>query len=427
MRAVVRILVLFFCASVAHATEGVPAARDGIDVALHLATTRHPAVMSKREELKALGFELESAEFQRFPILSVSATTTDDISGSSPDTDDQYDRVIAVVRQPLWVGGRIQGAIGQARVKQEIGRLSLLAVQRDLMESTVAAYAGVQGARQRLDAAELNVREHERLSSLITRREEGGIASLADVQLASSRLSQALAQKIQIEATMQRALNDLLALTQQPLPATRQVPAELTELPPLERIAGEIEKTSATVQQRLLEVDLARVSVDLATAELLPRLYAKLEQDIYTSSERGEDPEGTRVGLVLEGAVEGMGVSGWKKVKSSDARVVAARQNVESARNDLRRRVQALLTDLQSLQQVLQSNEMLVQSTELTLASFMRQFDAGRRSWVDVMNSQREMSDARLAQEQTRSSLLETKLRLAVQLGQFDQQAGALP
>jgi adhesin transport system outer membrane protein len=114
-------------------------------------------------------------------------------------------------------------------------------------------------------------------------------------------------------------------------------------------------------------------------------------------------------------------------VKSSDARVVAARQNVESARNDLRRRVQALLTDLQSLQQVLQSNEMLVQSTELTLASFMRQFDAGRRSWVDVMNSQREMSDARLAREQTRSSLLETQLRLAVQLGQFDQQAGAQP
>lgn len=417
-------LLLF--ASTAYAVESAPVVQDGIDVALRLTATSHPSVASKREELKALGFDLESAEFQRFPILSVSASTTDDISGSSPDTNDQYDRVIAVVRQPLWVGGRIDGAISQAKVKQEIGRLSLLAVQRELMESTVAAYAGAQGARQRLAAAELNVGEHERLNSLITRREQGGMASLADVQLASSRLSQALAQKIQLEAAMQRALNDLLALTRQPLPAAKEVPADFTELPPLERVAADIEETSATLQQRLREVDLARVSVALARAELLPRLYAKLEQDVYTSSENGEDPEGTRVGLVMEGAVEGMGVSGWKKIRSSDARVVAAEQNVESTRNDLRRRVQALLTDLQSLQLVLKSNEMLVQSTELTLASFLRQFDAGRRSWVDVMNAQREMSEARLALEQTRSSLLETKLRLAVQLGQFDQQAGAL-
>lgn len=247
------------------------------------------------------------------------------------------------------------------------------------------------------------------------------------MQLASSRLSQALSQKIQLEAVLQRTLNDLRALTLQPLSADSEVAEDFTTLPPLERIADDIEQSSATVRQRLREVDLSRVAAELATADLLPRLYAKLEQDIYTSTEDGENPEATRVGLVMEGAVDGLGLSGWKKVKSSDARVAAAERNVESARNDLRRRVQSLLTDLQSLQLMMRSNELLVESTGQTLASFMRQYDAGRKSWVDVLNAQREMSDARLALEQTRSSLLETKLRLAVQLGQLDQQAGVLP
>jgi outer membrane protein, adhesin transport system len=329
-----------------------------------------------------------------------------------------------VAKQPLWTGGRIEGGINQATVKQKIGTLALLDVQRQLMESTVATYAAILGDRKRLEAAILNVHEHERLQTLITRRASGGIASQADIQLASSRVSQAIAQRLQLEATLLRTQNDLLALTQQAIPAVEQVPSNLTELPATDGIAADVEKISATVQQRLLEVELARTATDLATADMLPTLYVKMEQDMYTSTADGEIPQGNRVGVVLEGNIEGLGLSGWKRVKSSESRVGAAKKNVESARNDVRRQVQGLLTDLNSQQLILQSNELLVQSTEKTLDSFMRQYDAGRKSWVDVLNTQRELSDARLNLEQTRSALLVTKLRLAAQCGQFDLLAG---
>jgi outer membrane protein, adhesin transport system len=111
-------------------------------------------------------------------------------------------------------------------------------------------------------------------------------------------------------------------------------------------------------------------------------------------------------------------------VQSSGARIGAAKRNVESARNDVRRQVQGLLVDLHSQQLVLNSNELLVTSTGKTLDSFMRQYDAGRKTWVDVLNIQRELSEARINLEQTRSALLTTKLRLAVQRGQLDMLAG---
>lgn len=403
--------------------QGVPTT-DGFVSALRLAVTQHPTVKSKLEELKALGFDLESAEAQRYPTVSIQATTSSDVvTGNSLN---QYG-VVAAVQQPLWAGGRIDGNIDQSGIKLKIGRLSLLATQRQLMESTASAYASVVGNRKRLAAAELNVVEHEKLKLLITRRASGGIASSADVLLASSRLSQALSQRIQLDGILKRSLNDLLALTQKPVIATDSESTSSANVPAQDMAVSEILKVSATVQQRLLEVDLSSVNADLAVANMMPSLHAKLEQDIYTVTQKGTMPQGTRIGIFLQGSVEGLGLSGWKRVNSSDARVEAAKKDVESARNDVRRQALTLLTDLDSLQMVQKSNELLVHSTEETLASFMRQYDAGRKSWVDVLNTQRELSEARLTFEQTRSSLMETELKLAIQLGQFDHSAGLAP
>jgi adhesin transport system outer membrane protein len=57
----------------------------------------------------------------------------------------------------------------------------------------------------------------------------------------------------------------------------------------------------------------------------------------------------------------------------------------------------------------------------------MRQFDAGRKSWVDVLNAQKELADARQSMEQTKSSLMEFSLRLGVVIGQLDRYAELLP
>jgi len=427
MKKTVALIALIIIAASGSASAQSPATsrEDGLLSALQMAVTLHPSVKSKLEELKALGYDLESSEAQRYPTASLQANTSNNVGTTDKALYDQYG-VVAVLQQPLWVGGRIDGTIDQANVKLKIGKLALLGVRRQLMENTAAVYATVQGARLRLEAAKLNVAEHERLKTLITRRESGGIASHADIQMASSRLSQALAQQIQLDGTLKHSLNDLQVLTQQQLSALEPVTDNLALLPEISGIPSAIEKASATVQQKIVEVELARVASDLAVANMLPSLHAKFEQDVYTATQHGETPQGTRLGVVLQGSIEGLGFTGWKRIKSSDARVDAAKRDVENARNDVNRQAQALLTDLQSLQLVLQSYEQLVMSTAETLASFMRQYDAGRKSWVDVLNTQRELSDARLSLEQTRSSLLETRLRLAVELGNLDIQAGAI-
>ena len=169
-----------------------PAAKDGLATALRLAATLHPSVRSRLDELRALGFDLESAGYQRFPTLSLQAQAM---------TRNQH-QVSVVLQQPLWVGGRIDAGIEQADVRVRIGKASLLGVRRQILENTAAAYAVLQGAQQRRKAAVLNVEEHEKLRGLIARREAGGIASKADVLLADSRLAQAVTQFIQLQGAL---------------------------------------------------------------------------------------------------------------------------------------------------------------------------------------------------------------------------------
>ncbi|MFM7570224.1 MAG: RND transporter, partial [Betaproteobacteria bacterium] len=62
----------------------------------------------------------------------------------------------------------------------------------------------------------------------------------------------------------------------------------------------------------------------------------------------------------------------------------------------------------------------LVASSVDTVESFMRQFDAGRRSWLDVLNAERELFDARLARAQIDAGLLDAALRIHAGTGLLD-------
>ena len=83
-----------------------------------------------------------------------------------------------------------------------------------MIEDTAAAYNSYWGIKQRVIIAEDNVAEHNRFYQMISRRQEGGVASAADVRLALSRLLQAQAQLEQIKGAAAKARNEQEALTQ---------------------------------------------------------------------------------------------------------------------------------------------------------------------------------------------------------------------
>lgn len=393
------------------------AADDDLVAAIRLTVKKHPSVISKLEELKSLGFDVDSAEAGRYPSISLQAQ----------EFSSSQSQVVARLQQSLWAGGRIDGNIHLAEVRLKTSQSALLQVRRQLMEETAATYANLLGSKLRLGVAELNVAEHDKLLALITRRQAGSIASGADVRLAQSRLTQALTQKEQLNGLVTKTTADLQALTQAAFTGAVPVSEELLQLPVESDILVEAEKKSPVVQQKIDEIDIARTQADLRFAEMLPTLNAVVEQDVVLKNKNGNQPLDTRFGLVFSGNVEGMSFASYGKVKAASAMVEAAKRDVDSARIDVRRRALAYISDRNTYFRVAEGNNLLVRANQETLESFMRQYDAGRKSWVDVLNAQKELADARQSLELTKSTLMEVTLRLAVLIGRLDKYAGILP
>jgi len=59
-------------------------------------------------------------------------------------------------------------------------------------------------------------------------------------------------------------------------------------------------------------------------------------------------------------------------------------------------------------------------SFETILASYIRQYEAGKKTWLDVLNIQREMTSAQLELVNVRTQWYRTSLKLMVLVGALD-------
>lgn len=400
------------------AQEAPPA--EGIVAALRAAVTQHPGVKSGLSGIAAAGHGMDAARAARLPTVSVSRQTSTGDSNAAPGG-------VIAVQQPLWAGGRIDAGIELAGRRQATSEATLLETRRALIENTAAAYAILQGARERLRMAEQNVDEHRKLQEMIARRMRGGVASAADLGLASSRLAQAVAQREQVAGETDKAANDLFALTLARVDAAAPIPDAMLALPTDAELTALAQDASASVLRRSADAQVVRGEGELAKAQLMPTLSLRVERDMGASGSNAANYSPQRAALVFQASVEGAGFAGAGRVKAEAERYNGALEDIETARNDALRRVRGLLADRASGAQVQRAQEQVAATSEETMASFLRQYDAGRKSWVDVLNTQREMADARQSLERTRTALRETTLRLGAFAGLFDRFAGIKP
>ena len=382
-----------------------------LSTALKAAVRLNPSVKSKIAELKSLGYKLDEAEAGRLPSFSISAQ-------SMYNNDDNYG--VARGQLPIYSFGKISGSIKVAEQGIDVGKLSLLQVQRQVIEDTAAAYNSYWGIKQRVIIAEDNVAEHNRFYQMISRRQEGGVASAADVRLALSRLLQAQAQLEQIKGAAAKARNELEALTQIAISADTPVDPALAVFPAEQDPTKTAQDNDARVKVRIAELELTKKEADLRKAERMPTLYARYDKYINPKYDYAAD---NKVGLVLEGSLDGFGIIGQKRAAAAEAQIAVAEENLEDTRNEIKRRVANLVTERGIQNNIISSYEQSTEEMEETLKSIIRQFDAGRKSWIDVLNFQRELTDMRHQLVQAKTNWLEVSLRIAAINGRLDSAA----
>jgi adhesin transport system outer membrane protein len=375
------------------------------------ALLRNPARVRASHDVTTANFDKDAADWGRFPKITVDAGTGDSGRGTSPATTVRLE-------QPLWAGGRIEGQIDAARSQVTAAGLAEGEARRRIAEETAAAYAIWMHSVERVEIASTGAQSLEELLRYVRRRESEGLASLADVSIASARHGSALGLREELRGALEQARATLESLT-----ITRVGGVVPVAVPEYESYsAADTEAAyvanSQLVAQRRAEVETARAQATVRMAQMYPTLALRLEHLRYRDQSPLLPREDSRALLVLQFSPDA-GLSSYSGYQAAQSRVDSVLAQAAADENEARLRARANWAEHQSSRRQVAELEPQVAALDSTTSSFMRQFEAGRKSWLEVLNTQREVLDAKLLLARARAARDQSALRLMVNTGTF--------
>ncbi len=376
--------------------------------ALNLSATHHPSVKAKQAEVLSAQADLETAKWSRFPTLSTEATA----SGGRP-------QAALMLQQPLWAGGKIDAQNRLAQAQLTLAEAALQETRTNLMQQAGQQFFEVLRWQQRLDVARKTEDEHRKLLELIQRRVVAEISPVTDQVLASARFQQAVSERIQFGRSMQTAQLALQQLVVEPHTALK-APTRLALPKQEEGVAIEASKTqSAELQRWRTQQEVAQAQIDMAQASLFPTLALAHRHNLG-----GHDttalPNRTYLSLQYS---PGPGLSANSAAAAARSRLENSLQNTAVFERQLEQQVRTALADLDALSQQVEPARLLVTATEDVVASYLRQYQIGKKNWLDVLNALRESAQATYSAVDVALNTQSLQLRLMLLTGPMNAQA----
>lgn len=381
-----------------------------LDKALQAAISSHPLIQGKRSARDAAKAEQEGAEWQRYPTPSIEANTATGGENAS----------VFRLDQPLWTGGRITAGIDAAGSRYDAAGTAIDETRQELALKVIAASAEALRLQARLVHAQASVREHEKLLAMIRRRVEQEVSPLADQRLAESRLYATINELSATTQGMRNALTQLGQLTGGTV--TEIDPWGYTETARPDDLPRDLEQAveralahSPSLRRLNFESEAASADIDSKRSAYLPQLALRLETTQGSTSDN-------RALLVLQ-AQPGAGLSARSGVSAALARRESIRQNAEAARRDVRQQITLDWNEWTAARSRAEYAEQARSTSAEVSDSYARQYTAGRKTWLDVLNAVREATQAELALVDARSQMQAAALRLKVLTGALNLEA----
>lgn len=379
-----------------------PEAPQALVDAITIVSRRDPAARSAWLGARAAASDVQGAQWLRYPSIS---TDLDIISGTNRLAPS------VTVEVPLWAGGQISSTIKRARKAESAALAQWHETVLNLALETAQTYWNIV-LYSRLEQLYRNsLDEHQRLVASMQRRVSQEVSPMADLELAKSRTAQIDQELASTQAQRLAAMRNLAELVRDVDYDLGSAPQfDVTTLPrEWDKVATEVVEYSPTRARLIQEADAARAEIQIAKSGLLPRVAAQYSYNEIT---------GSRYGIGLRMQASG-GLSQLSAVNSANARYAQSLNQVQLAERQLRQEVANEIQSFDaSVRRALASREAAVSSQRVS-ASYMRQFIAGRRSWLDVMNSLRESLSAQSSLAQAEITAMSTSVRLQLRSGRW--------
>ena len=402
------LLALIACAS------GAPVFALGMPDLLNMTFQGNPALQGQERLVQASQADIQGAAYQFFPTPSVAV---ENVSAASNDLNYNKDSRVTTLRlqQPIWTGGRLTAGFDRAQSAAATARAAMEDVRQQLALRTIQGWGEWKSAQQKALALQDSVLTHERLRDLIVRRVKGGLSASADEIMAQGRLEQARAEQNAYESQVAVALARLEQLTGRRLGSDELADFSVSPQDQVLARPDAVERAirlSPLLQKLESQVKVQEHEIQVRKAQVYPEVYVRAEQQRGSFSSSGLSLANRF--FIGMSASPGAGMSVFSGIDAAVARLESAVTDVESARRSVAEQVSIELASARSQKQRSVGLEASLNSAEAMVRSWDRQFLAGRKSWVEVMNAARELAQSQTALVDVRVAYVVSTWRLAV-------------
>jgi adhesin transport system outer membrane protein len=376
-----------------------------LETAINIVTRNYPSAKSGRAALRAASSDVKAAKWLRFPSLNANVSYLDKDLNPDPQL---------VVEQPIWTGGRIGANIRRAKAAEDSSSADYVSTVESLALTTAQTDFEIARLTLREHLLADSLKEHERRVQTMERRVALEVSPQADLELARSRAAQIEQDYTISRSQRETALRVLAELVADPSYDLGPVPY----YDPEHRLSNPeaLEDQAAAFDPKLrgleAEADVARAELDSRKASILPQVNAQYSYD---------DVFGSRVGVVVRAQGTG-GLTQFSEINSARLRIQSALEDRRQAEQQLRREVASDLIEYDAAKARASISTRASSTAARVSESYVRQFIAGRRSWLDVMNALREAVTAELGKTDAEISAMSTAVRLLIRSGRWRPQ-----
>jgi outer membrane protein, adhesin transport system len=377
----------------------------------------HPKLRVASANVRATQYDIDAAKAATAPKFSAIADPGISYGEGSRDAQGQKKTISSGdlgVRSTylLFDGKRTDNDIARQEARSEVAQLRGVQTQTELINKVVEAYLEVLKQEKLEQLARDNLTEHDALRQKLQ--------GIVDIDRGRQHdLAQVLARTAQAQVTLstrqgstQEAKSALADAAGGPVPTLEAVPDPQPALPPTAQAALEQLKEHPTLRAAQAEIAVAQRAANIAASWDKPRV------DLQTTVNSPRNFEGTRKymgNLDVRLAVQWQpfdGGAGKASSGSASELLNAARDGVDAAQRDLANEVMRHWSQIESRRGRGVSWTELVAKLEKVRSNHWQQFTIGKRSILDLLNTENETFQARLNAEQERLETLQSQYRL---------------
>lgn len=387
---------------------------------LEATAASYPSLMAARTEARANEQDLEATQRQRWPTFSSSVESFTGNARSYPSRSVQ-------VEQTVWDAGRVSARISEAQASVGQGHVKTILQRQELFLQVVAGWQNLLSATSRARVASQTIKRLRGFQAQMQRRVDAEASPRIDLELANARLLQTEVELETAQSSMQVALTRLEQLSGEQNLAT-YLP-DLPAMPSLQETQGLAQKMSQTDWHRIaaehpsvlrsqFDAQQAKSRLKVKQSEGWPQIYVRAFQPLGTLPTSTDTAMTTFIGLRY---TPGAGLSNVIEAQALETRISSAELMVLTAHRDIQ---QTLLSDQEELSNArkrIAALEKSVQGSDLVLSSYQRQFQAGRKTWQDLLNAVRELAQNQYALVDAQAAMMGAMYRLQVRMGQDPQ------